>query len=310
MSFSAGSRLRQLVARQLEDLDERTVGILLVIPLIAVLLGVFIYPVLTGFWYSLNEISIYATDPTFIGLANYIEVLRESAFYNAVVNTVVYVIASTTLAVLLGIGIALLLNQDFRGKPLATGLLLMPYVVPIVGVVLLFRWTFNGLNGVGNYILVQLGLIDQSISWLADPNLAMPMLVVITGWRFYPFVTLLLLAKLQTIPSSYYEAAEVMGASTWRQFRYITLPQLRNVLLIAVFLRFLFIFNLFDIVWLGTGGGPGNATETLPVLAYVATFRQLNLGMGSTIAAFTFFTLFIGVLIYIRLFGLGEVDGT
>lgn len=292
--------------RQFDDLSEGTVGVLLVLPLLTLLGGLYIYPVIRAVWFSLHEVSLFLGTSTFIGLQHYVELLGTPRFLNALSNGVIYTIASVILTLILGIGTALLLNRTFVGERIATGLILSPYLIPIVGTVLVFRWFFDGLYGIGNYVLIQAGLISEPIAWFSSSSFAMPMLIGISGWRLYPFVTMLVLAKLQTIPEEYYEAARIMGASRWTQFWRITIPQLRNVLFVAILLRMLWTFNLFDIIWLGTQGGPGTATETLPIMAYRTTFIGLNLGEGAAIAFVTCLVLVVGTLIYFQLYGMED----
>lgn len=300
---SISNQVRHLLSGDFDELNESTVGVLLCIPLILLLIGLYIYPIIQAFLFSLNQISLFATGGEFIGFSHYIDLIYSSRFYNALVNGVIYTIGSTLLTVFIGVGSALVLNRSFTGKRFVTGLVLSPYLIPIVGIVIIFRWFFNGLTGVANYAFVWLGIIENPIAWFSNPTYAMPVLILISGWALYPFVTLLVLAKLQTIPEEYYEAANLMGASRLKQFWSITLPQLYSVLFVAVLLRMLWTFNLFDIIWLGTQGGPGTATETLPVMAYRIAFDGLNLGEGAAVAFLTFLVLAAGTSIYFKVFG-------
>jgi len=295
--------LELLRRREFGQLSQSTVGVLLTAPLVAILLGLYLYPVIRAIWFSLHEISLFMGETTFLGPGRYVDLITSGSFRNALANGVVYTVGSVAMTLVIGIATALVLNRTFVGERLATGLILSPYLIPVVGTVLIFRWFFDGLYGVGNYVLVQLGLISEPIAWFSSSRYAMPMLIVISGWRLYPFVTMLVLAKLQTIPDEYGEAARIMGASRWTRFRRITLPQLRDVLFVAILLRMLWTFNLFDIIWLGTQGGPGTATETLPVMAYRLTFIGLNLGEGAAVAVATFVVLMFGTLAYFRLYG-------
>ncbi len=297
---------RYLINREFDKLQESTVGILLVFPLVATLVALYLYPTLRAIIFSLQEVSIFLGDSEFVGFGNFIDLLQSGAFYNALWNGIIYTAGSVALTVIVGIVTGLLLNRAFRGKRIATGLVLVPYMVPTVAAVIIFRWMLDGLYGVGNYALVVVNLIDEPIAWLASSRYAMPALILISGWRLYPFVTMLVLAKLQTIPKSYYESARLMGASTWEMFRYITLPQLRGVLFVAVLLRLVWTFNLFDIIWLGTQGGPGDATETLPIMAYRITFVGRDLGEGSAVAVMTFLVLAVIVYGFFKTYGTGE----
>jgi multiple sugar transport system permease protein len=286
-----------------DELDESQVGLLLVLPLALLLLGLYLYPLVRAFLFSLQEISLFATEASWVGPQHYLETLTSGRFWNALQNGIVYTVGSVALTLVIGVGTALVLNRDFVGKRFVTGLILSPYMIPVVGIVLVFRWFFNGLTGVANYAFVQAGLVSEPIAWFSNETYAMPILVLISGWALYPFVTMLVLAKLQTIPDEYYEAAQLMGASRTRKFVSITLPQLRDVLFVAILLRMLWTFNLFDIIWLGTQGGPGNATETLPVMVYRIAFDGLKLGEGAAIAFLTFVVLAAGTSVYFRFFG-------
>lgn len=288
----------------IDDLNENQIGLLLVLPLATLLVVLYLYPIFRGFMFSLQEVSLLSSQSgTWIGPTHYIELLGSSRVWGAFENNIIYTVGSVALTLLIGVSTALVLNRSFFGERFVTGLILSPYMIPIVGIVLVFRWLFNGLNGAGNYLFIQAGLVDQPIAWFSNTKYAMPMLIIISGWALYPFVTMLILAKLQTIPEEYYEAANLMGASRTRQFISITLPQLKSVLFVAILLRMLWTFNLFDIIWLGTRGGPGNATETLPVMAYRIAFEGLSLGEGTAVAFLTFVVLAMGTTIYFRSFG-------
>jgi multiple sugar transport system permease protein len=300
---SISGQVRLLLNREFDDLNEGTVGLILCLPLILLLAGLYLYPIMRAFLFSLQEISLFATGGEFIGFEHYINLLTWPRFYNALMNGIIYTIGSTVLTLVIGVGTALVLNRSFVFERFITGLILSPYLIPVVGIVIIFRWFFNGLTGVANYVFVVAGLINQPIAWFSNPQYAMPVLMLISGWALYPFVTMLVLAKLQTIPDEYYEAADLMGATRFRQFRSITLPQLYSVLFVAVLLRMLWTFNLFDIIWLGTQGGPGMATETLPVMAYRIAFDGLHLGEGAAIAFLTFLVLAAGTSVYFKLFG-------
>jgi multiple sugar transport system permease protein len=180
------------------------------------------------------------------------------------------------------------------GRAVARGLVLLPYVLPSVASALIWKWIYNDLLGVLNYGLLALSLIDQPIGWLARPELAMPAVIAVAVWKNMPFVVLVVLARLQTIPGEYYEAAAVDGANAWQRFWRITLPQLRTILLIVVLLRFLWVFNEFDTIWLLTQGGPLQATVTLSILAYTRAFVEFKISQG--VAVTVCMMLFLAVV--------------
>lgn len=303
------SKLDGLGARLSDRLTEEQVGLLLVLPLVLSIVGLFLYPVIRGVWYSLLDATLFLTDTSFVGLANYQRLFSPGGgIINAIVNTFIYATFTVLFTLVIGVGTALLLNRTFKGKRWAVGLVLAPYLVPTVAVVYFWRWTINPSSGVVSYFLSLANVIEEPIAFLSSTRWAMPALIVISGWRLYPFVTLLVLAKLQTIPKSHYEIAETYGASTWQKFRSVTLPQLKGILFVAVLFRILWTFNFFDVVWIGTRGGPARNTETLPVIAYRLAFHAHDLGRGAAAAVVIFVILASVTLIYFKVFGLEELS--
>ena len=209
---------------------------------------------------------------------------------------------SLALQVLLGLGLALLLNKPFAGRNIFRGALLFPYIIPSIVSIVAIRWMLNDLYGIVNYWLQALGLISQPVPWLGNPDLAMASLIAINAWMFYPFVMLCVLARLQSIPEELYEAARIDGAGAFAQFWYVTLPQLRGTLAVVILVRTLWMFNKFDTVWLTTQGGPFGTTQTLPVLAYIEAFNLYELGRGAAVGILMSVALLIVFVIYQRMF--------
>jgi multiple sugar transport system permease protein len=199
---------------------------------------------------------------------------------------------------IVGLIAALLLNRPFRARGLARAIFLFPYVAPIVSIAFVWRWILDPRpSGVLNDILMRLGIIELPKAYLATRGLALLLVIVFEAWRYFPFAMLMLLARLQAIDTTLYEAAEVDGASTWQKFRFVTLPELRHVLGATFLLRLIWTFNKFDDIFLLTGGGFG--TNVLPVLTYQFSFRSYNFGKGAANAMILLLMLVVFLVIYV-----------
>lgn len=265
-------------------------GIALVAPTLVMIFAVSLYPAVTTLRLSLRNTSLAEAKDEFIGLENYADLLSDSQFWNAWQQTLVFTAVSTVLETLVGMVLALVLFESFRGRGLLRALVLIPWAIPTVVTSRMFGWLFDGQNGVINFILLKLGLIDSYVNFLGSTTWAMPTIIVADVWKTAPFMALLILAGLQTIPTSLLESARIDGASTWRIFTDIRLPLLLPSLLVATLLRSLDAFRIFDLPYVLTGGGPADSTETLSTLAYKRLFSGLQLGFGSSIATAMFLT--------------------
>jgi multiple sugar transport system permease protein len=281
-------------------MTDRRFGALLLLPGAALTALLFAYPIFYTLNMSLREVDLFSVGAPFVGLANFRYLIGNPDFWRAFRNGVVYAASTVSLQVGVGVALALLLNLPFAGRSVARGLMLLPYVLPSVASALIWKWIYNDILGVLNYGLVWLRLIDQPIGWLARPELAMPAVIAVAVWKNMPFVILVVLARLQTIPPEYYEAAAVDGANAWQRFWRITLPQLRTILLIVVLLRFLWVFNEFDTIWLLTQGGPLNATVTLSILAYTRAFVEFKISQGVAVTVVMMLFLALVSVIYFR----------
>jgi multiple sugar transport system permease protein len=232
-------------------------------------------------------LSFFATDygfegATFVGLENYAELLGNRFFRQAVLNTVVFTLVATIVEVALGLGLALLLDRAFVGRGLVMTLLLAPFVLSTMVVTAIWRAWFHFDLGFLNNVLRALGFTP--VAWLFDPNLALWSIVLVDVWQSVPFAFLIILAGLRLIPRDVYEAARIDGAGSWRRFVDLTLPLLSPYLLIAALLRCVESFKLFDKVYAMTGGGPGQATETVSLYVYRQGFRFFEIGLASAAA--------------------------
>lgn len=257
-------------------------------------------PALYAVSLSFYDMPSLTAEPVWVGVKKYAEVLSGGAFWNALWNGIVYAGLAIFLQVVLGIGFALLLNQKFFGRALLRGLAFLPYLLPTVVAVLVFKWMVDGSLGIITILMDDWGL--PPIWWFETERAAMISVILISVWLWTPFVTTTFLAGLQTVPRQLYEAARVDGAGPIRQFLHVTLPSLRPILTVIILLRGVWMFNKFDVIWLTTGGGPLGATEHLPVLSYREAFSLYDIGTGAAIATLSFVVLMAAVTLYFRLF--------
>jgi len=270
------------------DLSERALGALLLAPAALLLLVIVVYPIGTLFWTSLHGIDNAnpAAGEQWVGLKNYVNAFADDRFWASTWHTIGYIVVTVPLSLVVGLGLALLANQPFRVKwPVRLGLLL-PWALPLVFAGLIFRWFFEYRAGVVNDVLMRVGL--EPLQWLSEPTLAFIAISVTIIWKSSSFMALMLLAGLQTIPRSLYEAAEVDGATKWQQFVEITLPMLRPAIFVALIFRTITAIQTFDIPYAMTGGGPGDSTETLAMYIHKTTLDFLDFGYGSALAALMF----------------------
>jgi multiple sugar transport system permease protein len=222
-----------------------------------------------------------------LGLGNYRTVLGSEATWHSVGVTLLYLVGTIGPAFAIGLGTALLLNRAFPGRRWLRSFILLPWAVPGVIVSIVFLWLLDGSFGVVNALLREAGWLTTDLAWFATDETALGAVIVATVWKAYPFFTLTLLAALQAIPSSLYEAAQVDGASPWQRFRYVTWPGLRSAAILAVILNTLWALREFDIIYLTTGGGPDRATETLAVRIYQEAFAFFRMGTASALGVLT-----------------------
>jgi multiple sugar transport system permease protein len=265
-----------------------------VLPAVVLLVLVTVYPLFSVLYLSLHRRLLIFDITKFIGLDNYRFLLVDDRFWNALGNTVYFTAVSVTLELLLGLAVALLLHRPFRFKGLVTAAVLVPWAVPTVVSARMWEWIYNADFGILNHLL------GVKINWLGSPFWAMNAAIVMDVWKTTPFVVILLLAGLKVIPAELYQAARIDGAGAWQLFRRITLPLLLPVVLVALIFRTLDAFRIFDAVYVLTGGGPANATETLSIYAYKVLFQTLQFGYGSTLSAVVFLCTGAITLLYLR----------
>jgi ABC-type sugar transport system permease subunit len=288
-------------------LPDRTVGVLFIVPFVVTALFFMVYPIAEAV--RLAFVSYNPLRPElsgFVGFANFAYIFDDPLFWDSFRQATIWTVLSIVLQTVLGVGIALLLHQALFGIAVFRGLLLFPYIVPTVVVALIWRWIFNPEIGVVNHALLSAGVISQPIYWLSTPDMAMASTIMLNVWKYTPFVVICVLARLQTVPLELYDAAKVDGAGSIRRFLDVTLPQIREVLIIVVVFRTIWTFNKFEEIYLLTKGGPGTSTFNLAVYSFEQSIANLRLGVGAATGVVMMVMLLLGSIVYLRVSGFGE----
>lgn len=266
-------------------LADHLLGPLLIAPVVVILSAVILYPLSLALWLSLFAVDTPTLASQWVGFGNYLALMGSNGrFWAALATTLVWTGGTLALQIVIGVGMALLLSRDLWFRSLARSLVVFPYFVSTVVAVLVWRWMFNDFFGLINQLLVSANLIDRPVDWLGTMPNAMLSVIVVGAWKFFPFVVIAVLARLQTIPPSLYEAARLDGAGPWSRFKDVTLPQIADVLGIVILLRAIWDFKEFDLIFLLTGGGPVDSTRTLPLIVYQEAFGLNEMGMASAYA--------------------------
>jgi multiple sugar transport system permease protein len=275
-------------------------GLMLIAPTVIVFCAVIVYPLVSAIYLSLFDIFTPTLDGEWVGLNNYKTLLGKGEFWDALRTNLIWTVGTLTLQILFGVGMALVLHQNIWFRSIARSLILFPYFVSTVVAVLIWKWLFNDLYGIMNHFLVSIGLIDFPIDYLGTMPNAMISVILVGAWKYFPFVVIAVLARLQSIPEHLYEAARIDGAGPVSRFFDITLPQLREVLVVIIMLRAIWDFKEFDLIFLLTGGGPVTSTQTLPLLVYKEAFKLNQMGMASAYAVLMMLFMLVFMIIYIR----------
>jgi len=288
--------------RDWKDADN-LLGVLFILPFVATALVFMVFPVMEAV-----RMAFFYIDPLnpaaqrFAGLDNFRTLFADALFWKSFRNAAFWTGTSIVLQTVLGVALALLLHMPLRGISIFRGLLLFPYIVPTVVIALCAQWMLNPDLGIVNHALKQAGLIRDNVYWLSTPDMAMASTIGLNVWKYTPFVTICVLARLQTIPLELYDAAKVDGASAIRRFLDITLPQLSDVLVVVVVFRTIWTFNKFEEIYLLTRGGPGTSTFNLAIYSFEQSIANLKMGVGAAAGVVMMALLFVGSILYIRLF--------
>jgi multiple sugar transport system permease protein len=281
-----------------------------VLPAIVVMLIVIAYPV-----YYTAELSFFQTpaslqlrDKIFNGIANYQTILTSATFWKVTGNTLIWTIASTLVAFLLGLGCALSLHREFVGRGVLRAILLIPWVVSAVAASYVWKWLYHSDFGVIGALLVQLGITDKPINFIDNINTVLPSLIVVNIWREFSFAMIMLMAGLQTVPDQLLRAARVDGASAWNRFWHVTFPHLRGVSTVTILLLAVSNFNSFIIPWIMTGGGPSNASHIWITHIYEIAFGRQRWGVAAAYSVLLFIIMMTLGYFYVRALSRGDSE--
>jgi ABC-type sugar transport system permease subunit len=293
-SRSLGSRAARVLGRDWH------MGLLFILPIVVLVLALVAYPFSYAVYLSMTR-KFVGMPPVFVGLDNYIRLAQDGFFLRAIWNSFIFTFGSVVFKLALGVLMAVVLTSNIRFRSFFTGVLLVPWVAPTVVSALNFLWIYDGSLGVLNYLLTKVfGITSQGIGWLSEPGWAMASVIFVNIWRGFPFFGISFLAGMKAIPAELYEAASVDGASALQRFRHITLPALRNIMIIVVLLSTIWTFNDFGIVYILTKGGPGGATMVLPVFTYEMAFGAQRLGDAIAVALYMLPGLAIVIVLLAR----------
>ncbi len=289
---------------RLRDPSEKALGVMLLAPAFLLLALIVAYPIGKLIWNSFYDLRLSGGGGIkFVGIENYVLVFKDPDFWNATRNTVLITLITVPGALVIGLGLAMLANLPFKRKWPVRLALLLPWALPLAFAGLIFAWFFHTEYGVVNDVVRRVAAPPEPAMWLLRPNWAFAAICLTIVWKTSSFMALILLAGLQMIPKSLYEAAEVDGASKWQQFWQITIPMLAPSIIVALIFRTITALQTFDIPYTMTKGGPGNATETLAMLIHKTTIDYLDVGYGSTLAVCMFVLSLIVTAFYLKRIG-------
>jgi N,N'-diacetylchitobiose transport system permease protein len=296
---------RRIAGRLAGSWSRHALALMLVAPA-AIVVGALVgYPLVRTIWLSFTDTGLgdlITGTGDWVGLDNYREVFADEALRRALVNTVVFGAVAVAVTMTFGFGVAMLLNQRFKGRALLTVLVVLPWAMPAIAASSLWRWMFNDQYGLVNWALVRIGASGfHDYSWFTDRIPAFTAILVVVVWQSYPFITLSILAALQTLPPDVLDAAKVDGAGAWQRLRYVTLPLLKPILVVLTVISTIWNFKIFDQVYVLAAGVPERATDTAAVAAYRLAFASSKFGLGSALAVVLFAILLVITLLYMRL---------
>ena len=288
-------------------MNKKSAPYMMLLPAMAMIVIFMFYPIFMTFYNSFhNYILTKPKDYGFIGLENYINLLKDPVFYKSLQNTLIWTFWNVFFQATLGLAVAILMNIEFKGRKLYRMIVFSPWAFGGMVVALVFSYMFTGQTGVINDMLVKTGLISDRIAWFATGSRARAVLIFTTTWRGIPFFAVSFLAALQSIPGDYYEAADVDGAGTLYKFAHITMPLIKNTVVLTTMLRTIWTFNIVDIIAGMTAGGPNNSTMTLPLYLMTKFHEALDIGYSSAMAGTMAIILAIFAIIYAFVGGFGK----
>jgi len=291
-----------LISRNMRvNAGDKIVSWAFILPVIIILAITAFIPLGYGLFLSFHkfQLNIPNSKPIFIGLSNYFEFIKDELFLKSVSNNIIFAICSVTLEMIFGITIAMILSEDTKISRYWVTIILIPLIIAPVVAGTLWRMMLDSTYGVVNYFIELLGFVK--IRWLGDPKIALFSVILVDFWKFTPYVAILIISSVKALPRSFMDSAKIDGASPWKLFYYIVLPIISPVIIIVVMIRFIDAFKVFDLVFVMTGGGPGNATEVIPTYIYRTGIKYFRVGFASSLAILFIIVMFIISGIFIRL---------
>ncbi len=262
-----------------------------ILPSVTLMVAIIVVPIIDLFITSFSEVSFSGVRGGFNGVENYVSLFQDPVFPRVLINTVIWTVGIVGITIVLSLGIANLLNEKFVGRRLVRVALIIPWAVSLLITAVIWRWIFDFRYGTLNLVLQQLGIIEENVNWLAQPVTSFPAMIAVGIFVSIPFTSFVLLAGLQSISAELYEAAKVDGADRWKRFVYVTLPQLRPTLTVAVVLNTIYVFNSFPIVWAMTRGEPLNKTDIIFTYLFKLGFEERQLGVAAAVSVISFLIL-------------------
>jgi len=290
---------RPLLSRRAREL---LTGYCYLIPVVIALGGTVLFPILKAMHMSLyNHVLIRPQEYGYVGLANYVRLIHDETFWLSLWNSMWWVFGSVMFQLVGGFAADLLLQEALRGRALVRNITLLPWIIPGVVVALIWEFIYQPNYGLLNDVLSRAGWMTERVAWLANPSLAMPAVILTNVWRGVPFFAIMLLAGLQAIPPELYEAARVDGASIWQRFRFITLPMLKPIIVVATATRIVWTFNYADLIFVMTSGGPANATQITSTYTLLQAYSNLDFGYAATLSVALLLIMLGFTICYLRL---------
>jgi len=280
-------------------------GYALLAPVVIYLVAFQFYPLFETIRISFYDYSLISGNKmTFAGLDNYERLFNSDRnFWTIMFNSVIWVFGSTILQFMLAVPAALILSQKLRARGLWRGLMMVPWVSPVIIVGLIWKWIYDGHNGLLNHYLTDINLISENIIWLGDEFWVWPALLLTSAWKGFPYITLMLMAGLTGISKDMTEAAHIDGANAWKRFLHITIPLLKPIIYVTGIITIIATWTKFEMIWALTNGGPGFTTSILPTYVYTNAFVYFDFGYGSAVATLSMLFVLIFALIYAKMFG-------
>jgi multiple sugar transport system permease protein len=288
------------ISKKIRKLRDPLFGYVLIAPIFIWICVTLFYPLVRAIFTSFMNIEYLGEEGVFVGFANYVRLVNDVEFRGCFLRTLIWTAANVFFQILVAFLASLILDMEFKGKKFLRIWILASWIIPVIVLATIWSWMLVPSFGIVNYVLKLAHLIKTPIPFLGSTDYAMISAILVNTWRWFPFYAVMILAGLQIIPSMLYEAAKIDGATTFQQFRYVTLPSIMPILVTVVLICSLWAANVFDMIWLLTMGGPSNSTQTLPIFIYEKGFQEYKLSQAAAAAVFMFIFLLIYGIIYLR----------